>query len=104
MKKIIISCQNDLHFVCPFDIVFCKSDDCYTTISLRTQEQIIICKSLTQFSLELDGEVFKRVNQSYIINKHMVRRIVKKEKYVEMLGGGRIPYSRTIKELLSLLN
>jgi hypothetical protein len=34
----------------------------------------------------------------------MVRRIVKKEKYVEMLGGGRIPYSRTIKELLSLLN
>ncbi|ATP57183.1 hypothetical protein CPT03_12220 [Pedobacter ginsengisoli] len=103
MKKLMISSQESLRLVSCSDIIFCKSDNCYTSIFLDNGEELVVCKSLKKISQELDSLLFIRVNQSYLINKDFIKIIDKRNKFIELVSSQRIPFTKTIAELLSLI-
>lgn len=102
-NKIMLSQQESIIFVKHEDILYCQSDSCYTKIFLVNKKHILIVKSLIKFHKVLPRH-FVRVNQSFIVNKLFVERIDKKKKTIQLEGNHNIPFSTTLKELLSLLN
>lgn len=100
----MVSSHESLRFVPYSDIVYCKSDNCYTSIFLSNGEELLVCKSLKKISQELDVLLFVRVNQSYLINRDCIKLIDKKNKLIELVNSQRIPFTVTISELLSLIS
>lgn len=103
MKKIIVHSQTQLRFLDQASIAYCKSDDCYTTLHIGNDEKHVICKSLTKVFKELDSELFIKVSQSYVINKHFIKLIDKRKKYIELVGEHKIPFTVTLTSLIHLI-
>ncbi len=104
MKKLIIASQDHLRIVPHGDIAFFKSDNCYTFAHLINGEKLVICKSLSLLSKELDTVDFIRVNQSYLLNRNYIRLIDKKNKRLELINKQTIPFTTTLKQLVTLIN
>ncbi|WP_207535314.1 LytR/AlgR family response regulator transcription factor [Desertivirga arenae] len=103
MKKLIIHSQDELRFVAHSEIVYCKSDNCYTSIHLLSGQEEVICKSLKKVSEQLAGETFIRVNQSYLVNKGFIKSVDKKRKLIGLEGDIKIPFTITINQLLIMI-
>ena len=103
MKKIIVHSPSQLRFLDQESIAYCKSDDCYTIFHVGKDEQHVICKSLTKVFKELDPELFIKVSQSYVINKHFIKLIDKRKKIIELVGNQMIPYTVTLSNLIHLI-
>ncbi|HEX8019282.1 LytTR family DNA-binding domain-containing protein [Mucilaginibacter sp.] len=102
-EKIIISQQNRIYFIKPEEILFCRSDSCYTNIHFLQEKQILTVKSLTKLHKELLSEDFLRVNQSFIINRRFIQSIDKKKRCIELENGELIPFTVSLKELLLMI-
>lgn len=102
-KSIVVHTQDHLHIIEERNILYCKSDNCYTCIHLKSGEKIMISKSLSKFSKELTLDCFIRVSQSYLVDKHSIKRIDKKKKQLELPNDLRIQFTTTLKELLYLI-
>lgn len=103
MKKMIVHTQGKVRFISQLDINYCKSDNCYTSVFLDDGEEIIVCKSLTKIGLELDRELFIRINQSYLVNKECIKLIDKKNKRIELENNVVIPFNTSLTSLFALL-
>lgn len=103
-KKVIISSHDFIHVIEQNNIVFCRSENCYTYLYLADGESILVSKSLAKFSQELSSFLFIRVNQSYLININFIKSISKRNKCIELLNLEKIAFTIKIKELLKLLN
>jgi len=99
----MFSSQESLRLVSCLDILYCKSDNCYTSVFLNNGEELIACKSLKKIAQELGSLTFIRVNQSYLINKDCIKSIDKKNKLVELINNQHIPFTVTLKDLLTSL-
>jgi len=64
MKKIIVNSQNNLRLILQSEIMFCKSDNCYTTYHSINEEEHVVCKSLKKTYNELDSNIFIKISQS----------------------------------------
>ena len=102
-QKLIIQTQNHVSFINYHDIIYCKSDSCYTTIYLSDGETLLICNSLTKFSKRSDGYGFVRVSQSYLVNTNYIKTIDKKRKNILMVNKLQIPFTISIREMLELM-
>lgn len=103
LTSIALHTQSHIWFVLPKDIMYCKSDDCYLTVYLSSDEKIMISKTLAKFSKELNAEIFIRISQFILINKNFIRKIHKKNKQVEMVNNEKIPFTTTLHKLLELI-
>lgn len=103
MKKILISNGHCVRLVAQRHIVFCKSDNCYTSFFLDNGDELVVCQSLKKVQQGLDFNIFIRVSQSYLINKEYILLIDKKQKMLELSGGHRIPFTKTLNQLVSIL-
>ncbi len=101
MEKIILPSQDFIRIVNKSDIIYCKSNDCYTNVHLQHEEVIIVCKPLVKVSADLKSEQFIRVNQSYIVNRNCIKIIHKKRKVIELENCVEIPFTCTLRYLLS---
>ena len=99
-KIVMLSSQDHLRFIYEHEILFCKSDDCYTHIMLISCEELLISKSLAKFSKELNPEKFVRVNQSYLVNIHYIRSIDKKKKLLHLADKSEIHFTSSLRDLL----
>jgi two-component system LytT family response regulator len=72
-------------------------------VHLSNGEQLLISKSLSKFSGELNQNRFVRVNQSYLINIRFIKSIDKRKKCIELQSEYLIKFTTTIKELLSAI-
>lgn len=104
INKIVISSQDHLRFINEADILFCKSDNCYTYIFLCDSEELLISKSLAKFSKELNSNNFVRVNQSYLVNIQYIRSIDKKKKLLHLTDMSQIRFTTSLKDLLVRLS
>lgn len=100
MAKIVIASQDHLRFINEEEILFCKSDNCYTYIFLSTTEKLIVSKSLAKFSKELNSSDFVRVSQSFLINIKYIRSIDKKRKLIHLTDMSEIYFTSSLKDLL----
>ena len=99
--KIVISQQDNIFLIDPSNIIFIKSDNCYTNLHLKGDKRLLVVKSLAQFQRELSYDLhFIRVNQSYLVNLSCIERIDKKNKSIELIENHSVQFTITIKELL----
>lgn len=76
-KKIILRTANSIHITDISDIIYCKSDNSYTTFYLNEKEKIIVSKGIKEYDKLLNEYGFFRSHQSYMVNLHYVNRLDK---------------------------
>lgn len=98
-NKIAVSFQDKIVFYDPQDIIYCHSNDNYTTITLKSGEKVVASKTIRYFEDILAPLGFIRPHQSYIINTKHIEQYSKKDGgYLVMADGASIPVSRNRKE------
>lgn len=76
-KKIVLKTSDSIHLVDISDIMYCVSDNSYTTFYIRDKKEIIVSKSLKEFENLLCVYNFFRPHQSYLVNLHCIDKIDK---------------------------
>lgn len=103
-NKIAIGFQDKILFYDPQEIVYCQSNDNYTTIVLQGGEKVIASKTMRYFEDILSPQGFIRPHQSYIINGKYIQQYNKKDGgFLIMSDGTSIPVSRNRKEEILLM-
>lgn len=76
-KKIVLKTCDSIHLVDISDIMYCISDNSYTTFYIKDKKEIIVSKSLKEFENLLSVYNFFRPHQSYLVNLHFIDKINK---------------------------
>lgn len=79
--KINISADGKVYLLERDDVVMLKSDKSYTTIFLKSEQQILVSKTLKEVEKKFMFSQFFRVHNSYLINLNHVKE------YLKGLGG-----------------
>jgi two-component system, LytTR family, response regulator len=100
-KKIALAEANEIHYVLIDDIIFCKSDNSYTTFYLTGNKKITVSKSISEYENILEPYGFVRTHQSYLINKNRIVSFRKEDGgYLLMEGNFQAIISKQRKHLL----
>lgn len=103
-NKIAVGFQDKILFYDPQDILYCQSNDNYTTLQLRNGEKVIASKTIRHFEDMLTPMGFIRPHQSYVINAKHIEQYNKKDGgYLVMEDGTQIPVSRHRKEEILMM-
>lgn len=104
-KKLVLKTAESLHIIDISDILFCQSDNSYTTFYLIGGENIIVSKSIKEYTELLIEYGFFRPHQSYLVNLNHVNKIDKSDGgFIIMKNKREIPVStRQKKHLIKLL-
>jgi len=82
-------------------IISCEADSNYTTLHLKDNKKMVVCRNLKDIEEMLEDHSFTRVHRCYVVNLNEVEKFVKGEGgYLIMSDGSSIDVSRNKKELL----
>lgn len=76
-EKINISADGKIYLLDIHDVVMLKSDKSYTTIFLKSEQQILVSKTLKEVEKKFTNPLFFRVHNSYLINLDHVKEYLK---------------------------
>jgi two-component system LytT family response regulator len=79
--KINISADGKVYLLEKEDVIMLKSDKSYTTIFLKSEQEIVVSKTLKEVEKKFQFPEFFRVHNSYLINLNHVKE------YLKGLGG-----------------
>jgi len=100
-KKLILRTAEALHLVDISDIIYCKSDNSYTTFFLNNASDIIVSKSMKEYASLLEEFNFVRPHQSFLVNIQHINKIDKSDGGFVILNNGKeIPVSARRKQPL----
>lgn len=104
-KRIALADQNEIRYVLIDNIICCKSDNSYTTFYINNiTTPIIVSTPLSEYENILSPYGFKRVHQSWLINKAKVTTYKKEDGgFLVMENNQSVPISRQRKHLLKEL-
>ncbi|GBL35089.1 sensory transduction protein LytT [Filimonas sp.] len=103
-SKIAVGFQDKILFYDPKDILYCQSNDNYTTLQMRNGEKVIASKTIRHFEDILTPLGFIRPHQSFVINAKHIEQYSKKDGgYLMMEDGTKIPVSRHRKEEILMM-
>lgn len=93
---VAIATIKEIYFIKMNDIVFCKSEGRYTNFYLQNGKISISSKNIGDYeSRVLNKGIFFRIHNSYVINIHFLKRVIKTDgNSCEMLNGAIIPISK----------
>ncbi|MFW5687400.1 MAG: LytR/AlgR family response regulator transcription factor [Bacteroidota bacterium] len=105
-KRIVLRTQESIFLVELNDILYCESDNSYTTFFLHNEKTILVSRSLKEFEQMLGPYRFFRPHQCFLVNLNKVSRIDKAEGGNIILQNGKsLPVSfRRKQALLDVLN
>lgn len=105
LKKLVLKTIDSLHIVDISDILFCQSDNSYTTFYFVNDDKIVVSKSIKEYNELLTEYGFFRPHQSFLVNLNHVKRIDKTDGgFIIMKNKKEIPISlRQKKKLITLL-
>jgi two-component system, LytTR family, response regulator len=108
ISKIVLRTQESIFLVDINDILYCESDNSYTTFYLEGDRQILVSRGLKEFEQMLEPCRFFRPHQCFLVNLHKVTRVDKTEGGNVILQNGKsIPVSfrrkQALMEILSTL-
>lgn len=104
-KKLVLKTAESMHIVDIADIIYCMSDNSYTTFFIDGEEKIIVSKSIKEYDELLTDYGFFRPHQSYLVNLKFVKKIDKSDGgFIVLKNKKEIPVSvRQKKHLLKVL-
>lgn len=98
-NKIAVAFQDKIVFYDPHEIIYCQSNDNYTTLQLKNGEKVMASKTMKHFEDILAPLGFIRPHQSYIINAKFIEQYNKRDGgFLVLTDGTSIPVSRHRKE------
>jgi len=97
--RIALPSAKETRFVHPSEIIYCEAKNNYTLFHLQPKEQLLIAKPLYEYEELLNGYGFVRCHNSYLVNKHYVKSMLKEDGgALLMFNDARIPVSRQRRE------
>jgi two-component system LytT family response regulator len=94
-----------LFFVDPEDIVYCESDNNYTSLFLNNKNKIFISKTIKLLEEDLKQPFFYRVHRSFIVNLNYVDSFNSYLSVIKLKDNSQIPVSdRKRKGFLEYFN
>ncbi|MCC5920691.1 MAG: LytTR family DNA-binding domain-containing protein [Cyclobacteriaceae bacterium] len=101
-NKIAVPISDGYEFLEVQEIIYCKSENNYTTIYLKGGSKHLISKTLKEVERTLEKYLFIRIHQSYLINPNcLVKYSRNNGGYVKMCNGEELPVSNKKKELIT---
>lgn len=98
-KVIALPMKEGFRLVKLEDILYCKAEGNYTQILFLNGETMLISRKLKETSASLQGGLFQRIHQSYLININHARMYLRKSGgQLIMSDGVKLPISKTYKE------
>ena len=94
-NKISIPVENELIFLNPKQIIYCKSDGNYTKIFMSSGDTFFISKTLKYIEDLLPAKRFFRIHQSYLINLMKIIAFNRSSNYITLDNKEKIPVSRS---------
>ena len=106
IQKISLHTSEKIIVIELMDIIYCKSDNNYTTFFLENKTKILVSKTLKYYSDMLKEFNFLRVHQSYLINIKCIKEFIKSDGgYLILRDNSNIPVSvRKRNEVVEVLN
>jgi len=103
-KNIILKTAGEIHVIAVKDILYCRSDNSYTTFYLQNNEEIIVSKSIKEYEEMLSSFHFFRTHTSYLVNLAHVKKMDKAGGSLILKNGKEIPVSfRKKAKLIEML-
>lgn len=105
-QRVILSTHDFFYFVDVSDILYCRSENSYTTFYIQDEEPITVSISIKKVEQMLDSQLFIRSHQSYLINAYQIKSIHKTLGSEILLSNGVvIPISsRRKKDIMQFLS
>ena len=100
VNYITLNTSNILYKVPCNDILYCVSDDNYTTVYSNYDKKIVISKTLKDVEGMLPIENFIRVHRSFLVNRNYISAFNKINNEIILKGGVSIPVSKGKKQEL----
>lgn len=98
-KKIALPTANGISFIDTQDIIRCEASGNYTCFYLKSQEKILVSRTLKEFEDMLVQHDFYRIHNSHLVNLNHVLKYVKLGgDMVVMSDGSQIEISRRKKD------
>ena len=104
-QKIVLKTADSIYIVNIQNIIYCESDNSYTTFFLADTQKITVSRTLKEFESLLDSFGFLRIHRSYLININYILRYNKTKNVIEMQNHTLLTVSQRKKEdLFAMLN
>jgi two-component system LytT family response regulator len=101
VSKIAMPTMEGFQMIKIDSIISCEADSNYTTLHLKSNKKIVVCRNLKDIEELLEDHSFTRVHRCYVVNLNEVEKFVKGDGgYLIMSDGSSIDVSRNKKELL----
>ncbi|MDA3890679.1 MAG: LytTR family DNA-binding domain-containing protein [Salinivirgaceae bacterium] len=100
-KKIVLRTSDSMHIIDVSDILYCQSDNSYTTFYLADGTHILVSKPLKEYNDLLEGFNFIRPHQSYLVNLNSIKKVDKTDGgFIILNNNTEIPISTRRKQSL----
>lgn len=76
-KKIVLRTSDSVFLVNLTDIKYCKSDNSYTIFHIKDRKNIMVSRSIKEYSELLEEYSFCRPHQSYLVNINYIEKLDK---------------------------
>lgn len=97
--RIALTTSYGMQFVETSDIIYCESDNNYTTVKTADGKKLVVSKTLKEIDDTLSGPDFFRIHNSFLINLNHIKKFVRGEGgYVVMDDDTMVSISRTKKQ------
>jgi two-component system, LytTR family, response regulator len=105
-RKLVLKTAGEFNIVDISDIVYCQSDNSYTTFYFNNNESIIVSKGMKEYEDLLTEYNFFRPHNSYLVNLNFVKKLDKSDGgFLVLKTGKEIPVSiRKKARLISVLD
>ncbi len=97
IKRIVLKTYDAHHIINEDDLIYCKSDNNYTTFYTKDKEKIVISKTLKNTEELLTESIFIKCHRSYLVNKFYIKKVLSIGALV-LTDGTEIPISTRRKE------
>ena len=99
--RIALPQQNEIRYVNTEEIVRCEADNNYTNFFFSDGNQLLISKSLKEYSDLLKPHGFVRAHQSHLVNPKFVKSWLKEDGGTLLMeSGDKIPVSKPNREMV----
>ncbi|MGM9476754.1 LytR/AlgR family response regulator transcription factor [Pedobacter sp. GSP4] len=102
--RIALPQQNEIRYVDTDEITRCEADNNYTNFFFIDGDQLLISKSLKEYSDLLKPQGFLRTHQSHLVNPKFVKSWLKEDGGTLLMDSGdKIPVSKPNREMVKAL-
>ncbi|TCD27851.1 LytTR family transcriptional regulator [Pedobacter psychrodurus] len=99
--RIALPQQNEIRYVNTEEIIRCEADNNYTNFFFSDGDQLLISKSLKEYSDLLKPHGFVRAHQSHLVNPKFVKSWLKEDGGTLLMDSGeKIPVSKPNREMV----